>query len=129
MLISPEWNTIWPVQSRPASYSEITTMGPNGQPKLMKIAVLMTDGEYNTHQGKSASGSTVSTKAKSLCTGMKAKGVLVYTVGFQLDTQLAKDTMLNCADASYAYNAGDGEELRQAFRDIALKISTLRINK
>jgi hypothetical protein len=61
---------------------------------------------------------------------MKAKGILVYTVGFQLDTQLAKDTMLACAtDASYAYNAGDGEELRQAFRDIALKIATLRINK
>jgi hypothetical protein len=61
---------------------------------------------------------------------MKAKGIVVYTVGFQLDTQLAKTTMLNCAtDPSYAYNAGDGEELRQAFRDIALKIATLRINK
>jgi hypothetical protein len=129
-LISPEWSTIWPAASRPAPYADITTLGPMGQPKLMKIAVLMTDGEYNTYQGKDASGSTVSTKAKALCTNMKAKGILVYTVGFQLDTDLAKQTMLNCAtDSSYAYNAGDGEELRQAFRDIALKIATLRINK
>jgi Flp pilus assembly protein TadG len=129
-LISPTWSTIWPAESRPAPYSDLTTLGPNGQPRLMKIAVLMTDGEYNQHQGKSASATTVSNKAKSLCTNMKAKGILVYTVGFQLDTQLAKDTMLACAtDASYAYNAGDGEELRQAFRDIALKIATLRINK
>ncbi len=129
-LISPEWTTIWPAESRPAPYADITTLGPMGQPKLIKIAVLMTDGEYNTYGGKSANSTTVSGKAKTLCTNMKAKGILVYTVGFQLDTNLSKETMLNCAtDASYAYNAGDGEELRQAFRDIALKIATLRINK
>ena len=60
---------------------------------------------------------------------MKAKGIKVYTVGFDLqgDTN-AISTLSNCAsDASHFYNASSGDALKAAFRDIALKISALRI--
>ena len=40
-LISPNWANIWPSGSKPASYSDVTTTGPSGKPKLQKIAVLM----------------------------------------------------------------------------------------
>jgi hypothetical protein len=57
---------------------------------------------------------------------MKAKGVEVYTVGFQLDNQTAIDTLSNCAtDSDHFYNSSTGDALKAAFRDIALKISTL----
>lgn len=133
-LLSPSWSGIWPAASRPASYSDLSALNSNGQPKLKKIAVLMTDGTYNTKQGlQSTDGSTASkntsSNAVTMCTNMKAKGIEVYSVGFQLDNQLAKDTLLNCAtDASHFYDAANGEELRQAFRDIALKIATLRLS-
>jgi Flp pilus assembly protein TadG len=128
-LISPEWSTIFTGSSAPENYSKLTELGPSGQPRLQKIAILMTDGAYNTWQDNSMSVSTVSTKAKTLCTNMKAKGIKVYTVGFDLngDTN-AIDALSKCAtDASHFYNAANGDDLKAAFRDIALKISALRI--
>jgi hypothetical protein len=68
---------------------------------------------------------------------MKAAGIKVYTVGFQLGgNQLAVDTLKACAsrdaddpvDApSYFFSAATGSELRGVFRQIALQLSTLRL--
>lgn len=133
-LISPKWAGIWPSQSRPAPYGDITTLGSRGQPRLQKIAVLMTDGIYNTYGGvnygdTSSMARTISSRAVQICSNMKAAGVIVYTVGFDLGgSQLPIDTLRACATSpEHFYNSTTGEELRQAFRDIALKISTLRI--
>ena len=82
-LISPDWGTIFTGASKPESYGKLTELGPNGQPRLQKIAILMTDGGYNMYQGKTASVTTVNPKAVSLCSGMKAKGIKVYTIGFR----------------------------------------------
>lgn len=141
-LLSPNWQSIWPTASRPAPYTDLTRTGEHGQPILKKYAVLMTDGIYNTYGGTqygdtSSQAVTISDKAKQLCTAMKTAGVTVFTVGFQLGgSQLAIGTLKACAsrepgdpaDApSHFYNASTGEELRQAFRDIALQIATLRL--
>jgi Flp pilus assembly protein TadG len=119
--ISPNWDGIWPASSKPAPYDDANTK---------KIAVLMTDGVYNTSYNGSSAG-TASEQAVSICTNMKAKGVEVYTVGFQLGgNQTAINTLASCAtDADHAYNAEEGSELQQAFRDIALKISHLRLTQ
>ncbi len=70
-------------------------------------------------------------QARALCTAMKAKGIKVYTVGFGIgSSQTAIDTLTQCAtDYTKFYNATDGEQLKQAFRDIALKLSSLYISK
>jgi len=62
---------------------------------------------------------------------MKLKGIEVYTVGFQLGgSKLATDTLSKCAtDASHFYNSTTGDALKAAFRDIALKISTLYLSQ
>jgi hypothetical protein len=141
-LISPNWGSIWPSSSRPAPYSDLTRLGSDGQPVLKKYAVLMTDGIYNTYGGAnkgdtSPDAVTISSKAVQLCQNMKAAGITVFTVGFDLGgSQLAINTLRDCASRepgdpadqpSYFYNASTGEELRQAFRDIALQIATLRL--
>ncbi len=60
--------------------------------------------------------------------GMKGGGVEVFTVGFDMSTSTAHDLLNNCAtDASHFYHATTGDALKAAFRDIALKISTLRL--
>jgi hypothetical protein len=62
---------------------------------------------------------------------MKAAGIKVYTVGFQLGGQVsAANFMANCAtDASHAYTADDGDELKEAFKKIAQDIRRLRISR
>lgn len=133
-LISPKWADIWPSGSKPAPYSDITTLGEKGSPKLQKIAILMTDGVYNTTGGSqygdnSSQATTISNNAVSICANMKKAGVIVYTVGFALGrNQLPINTLKNCATSpAHFYDTSTGDQLRQAFRDIALKISTLRI--
>ena len=147
-LLSPYWGSLWPAASQPASYSDLALLDARGLPLLRKIVVLMTDGEFNTAycngviSGNSASGSgstsdhiacdatngTSFQQAESLCTNMKASGILVYTIGFTLASQSARDLMTNCAtDASHAYLASTGDELRQVFREIATRIASLRL--
>ncbi|MEZ5853886.1 MAG: pilus assembly protein TadG-related protein [Hyphomicrobiaceae bacterium] len=121
-MLSPKWANIWPTTSRPAPYHT---------QKLQKIAVLMTDGEYNYFSGGSKSSSTVNSYAQSLCTGMKNEGITVYTVGFSLgsNNSAAKTMLQNCAtDSTKFYDAEDGAALRQAFRDIALQLAKLRLS-
>lgn len=129
-LLSPNWNTVWPAGSQPTNY---------GTPKVKKIAILMTDGEYNTLQGKQYSdGSSYATtalnNALALCTAMKMNGkstdpnIEIYTVGFQLETTASKNLMKSCATkADHYYETSSGDGLKAAFRDIALKISKLRL--
>lgn len=146
-MLSPNWAYLWPSDSRPQSYGKLTDLNAEGQPKLRKIAILMTDGEYNQQycngvadRNTSAStrinctspnGSSTS-QARTLCTEMKKKGISVYSIGFALGGNSSATTTLRdyCAsDASMFYLANDGDQLRQAFRDIALKISTLYLTK
>ncbi len=132
-LLSPNWNSIFTGASKPSSYSD---------PKTRKIAVLMTDGDYNTEYWNGVEAKTSysadanynpnngasETQAPQLCAAMKAKGIEVFTVGFQVSAA-AKALLVNCAtDAGHYYDATSGDALKQAFRDIALKISTLRIS-
>jgi Flp pilus assembly protein TadG len=120
--LSPNWNTLWSSDSAAAAYGTETR----------KIAILMTDGDYNLQynssgvsSGTGANGNST-TQARALCTEIKKKGIAVYTVGFALGNNSAVTTMTQCAsDPSMAYTPSSGNELQQAFRDIALKINQL----
>lgn len=143
-MISPNWDMVWPSNSRPAPYADLTRTNAEGQPVLKKYAILMTDGIYNTYGGvnfgdHSSEATTISNKAVQICNNMKAAGIKVYTIGFQLGgSTLATNTLKDCASRlpddppnqpSYFYETTSGEELRQAFREIALQIATLRVRK
>ena len=136
----------FPTSSPAAPYTDLTVLNAKGQPKLRKIAVLMTDGDYNINycKGVEAKNSDQSpdincnsengkslAQATSLCTAMKAPvsggKIEVFTVGFQVSAA-AKTFLTSCAtDASHYYDATTEVALQAAFRDIALKISTLRL--
>jgi Flp pilus assembly protein TadG len=149
-LLSPKWNTVFqaafPASSAAGPYTDLTVLNSKGQPKLRKIAVLMTDGDYNINYCKgtealdsdqspdikcnSENGKSAS-QATTLCTAMKAAvsggKIEVYTVGFQVSSA-ARTFLTNCAtDAAHYYDATTEVALQAAFRDIALKISTLRL--
>ena len=124
-MLDPDWGSVWGSQSKGLPYAMATELNEYGKPRLYKIAVLMTDGEYN----RQYSGADSTTQAREFCTRMKAEGIVIYTVGFEIgESGSAYDTMQQCASTSeHFYNASNGEELRIAFRDIAMQVSTLRL--
>ncbi|MEQ1702411.1 MAG: hypothetical protein ABMA25_20060, partial [Ilumatobacteraceae bacterium] len=136
-LLSPAWSTVWP--TTPAAYNSTTTD---------KVAILMTDGEYNIQFSMGGSSSATSAKqALMLCKEMRDNGIKVYTVGFgfgegatppnsNIDgmtaterttpltagtaTQKALDTLAKCASANgMFYFPYDGQALRTTFKNIA----------
>lgn len=126
-ILSPNWGGAFDTGEQAASYQDLKEKKANGMPKLRKIAVLMTDGEYNTEYLNADSA----TQARALCANMKTTGIEVYTIGFQIGgVQSAIETLTDCASAaSNFYKADDGDALRAAFRDIALKASSLRVSQ
>lgn len=141
-MLSPTFSNLWPAASQPKPY---------GSPNLRKIAVIMTDGEFNTPyctgviarnagtgSGNASDKITCNAtngnpfdQARALCTAMKNSGVTVYTVGFGLSNgSTAASVMQDCASgAGNAFSAANGAELRAAFRSIATAISLLRLSK
>ncbi|MDP3854481.1 TadE/TadG family type IV pilus assembly protein [Phenylobacterium sp.] len=139
-MVSPEFGYLWPAASKPAAY---------GTDDLLKVVILMTDGEFNTayckgvvsnnYSGTSndneincnATNGSPFTQAKTLCTNMKEKGVIVYTVGFALGGNAsAVDVMNSCAtDAKHVYLPGSGAALKDAFKAIGQDINSLRLAK
>lgn len=127
-ILSPNWKDLWTVEA-PAPY---------GEPNTIKAVILMTDGEYNTADGMCDGGCSPygprgvrsNQIARNLCRNMKDEGVLVYTIGFQLNHPVAVDTLNQCATSERtAFLAQDGDELRNAFRDIARQLTNLRLTQ
>jgi Flp pilus assembly protein TadG len=112
--------------------------GPaNSNPdKLSKVAILMTDGQFNTaYAGTSGDnnkqGDIARGNAESICSNMKADGITVYTIGFDLDDKSmsaterkeARDVLKDCASedtpsSKHFFDVSTGPELNQAFQDI-----------
>ena len=142
-MLSPNWGYLWPNASqRPAAY---------GAPNTQKIAVLMTDGAFNTaycngviaqnslsgsgsnndHINCNATNGASAAQTIALCTAMKARGIIVYTVGFHIDNDAtAMSVFSQCAtSADHFFLADDGTSLQEAFRQIGQSISQLRLTR
>ncbi len=129
-MLSEKWQNFWPNSSRPANYGG----------KTKKIAILMTDGEFNTYftgvngNPRGSQGNKSDTDAIALCNDMKNdSGIEVYSVAFNAPVN-AKVTLQNCASTNtksttYYYDANSEAELRTAFREIANSIKELRLTR
>ena len=131
-MLSPNFNSIWTSNDGVARpYSDLTALTAKGRPLLRKIAILMTDGDYNTeycngvtdwYKSCNPTNGYSQSQASSLCSGMKAKGIEVYTIGAQVSAS-AKQFLQTCAtDTTHYYDATDGTKMQQAFMDIAYKL-------
>lgn len=141
-LLSPNFGYLFPEESRPAPYDDEDTT---------KVAVLMTDGEFNTpfrngviaQDATSGSGSNAFkikldssngdpyVQSQNLCTAMKNANVIVYTIGF--DISFSNDVinlLTNCASSpDNVYFAATGGELFDIYRQIGSEITKLHISK
>ncbi len=141
-MLSPNFADVWDVEAenQPKSYTAS---------ELAKIAILMTDGEFNFATCNGVSNGTINSsicvpddagdntvgkhyafkQAEKICAAMKAQDITIYTVGLQIDTSLYSDDFLTkCATSpAHAFLANDNTELKDAFAKIAISISKLRI--
>ena len=110
-----------------------------------KAIVLMTDGENFFSSSSFGAygflsqgllGTTSSNTAESrldsrtteVCDAIKAEGILIYTITFQVASNSARNLMRNCAtDTSKYFDSPNAATLTQTFRAIGKELSNLRI--
>jgi Flp pilus assembly protein TadG len=139
--VSPNFNSLWP--SSPA--------GPYAPEDTLKAVIIMTDGEFNTpynsgviaQDAGAGSGGTHDkinrnatngdpfSQGEALCDAMKAAGVIVYTVGFQISSGgNAAALLADCASSpQHAHLPSSGSDLSEAFAAIGRDITSLRISR
>jgi Flp pilus assembly protein TadG len=144
--ISPNFG-FWSGSSVPGPYVA-------GNKKLKKIAVFMTDGLLNTSYCDGVWETLVCTspfassvaqpgmewwqlmtqsamkQSTIMCDAMKAKGITVYTIGFQLTDPTADAFMRSCASGSDKYFDADKiSDLKVAYSEIAQNLLELRVSQ
>ena len=145
-LLSPNWNTVFAnVSSTSAAgpYSDLTVTNSKGMPKLRKIAVLMTDGDYNINycKGVEAKNSDQSpdincnsengkslAQAGNLCTlheERQDRGLHGRLPGRTRPPRRSSRAARPTPPTTTMQRPTIA--LQAAFRDIALKIATLRL--
>jgi len=127
-LLSPDWRDVWPMASVPKPYGSVR-----------KAAILMTNGAWEVaydasgvatrDSGRNPNNGASDAYSRQLCDNMKAAGIVVYSVGFELKERKAIENMQACAtDPSKFYNAEDAAELLMTYQDIASQIAMLRLS-
>lgn len=131
-LLAPSWSGLWGSQGRPE---------PFGSGNARKIAILLSGGGFNGERdaeglpagspgaGGAANGMDAGQQALAICANMKSDGIEIFSVGLELGGDAAARTTLSaCASGdAHFYDAADGPALSAAFRDIALKVTDLRL--
>lgn len=147
-MLSPNFASLFDGAGKPGAYAPTETL---------KVAILMTDGEFNTpfrdgvigldagsgsgalntHINLNSSNGDPFAQSVELCRAMHARGVVVYTVGFDLGSDTGKpnvidsalDVMEACATNknTHFFQANSGADLKEAFRAIGRDITRLRI--
>ena len=86
-------------------------------------------GHVGTVDGSQAE-TVLNTKTATLCTGIKAQNILLYTITFKLADGSIKDLMRDCAtEPSMHYDTPTNDQLKTVFATIAKGLNKLRISK
>jgi Flp pilus assembly protein TadG len=134
-------------ESVPAGYDKLTAASYTERVK--KIMILMTDGEYNSAYAdgvmsgqlnyvgyntsnvinKAPDNGDPFTQSKAICSAIKASGVELYVITFQLDKTKPQrvDLTTSCATDSKHLIDADGTSLDAAFSKIANQLQEMRI--
>ena len=123
---------------------------PYSDGSVKKVIVLMTDGANTKslkkwdsvatshHQNPNdvwmhhgGTSSTANTMTQELCTNIKTKNIMVFTIAFDVEEGSEIETLMkDCAGNGGKYfDADDGEALGEAFKEIGLSLLNLRLSQ
>ena len=115
--IAGKWRSVWTGDNIPSEDTDES---------VMKAAVLMTDGEYNSCNGSSGGCNTQARNdAIAICQKMRDAGIQVWTIGFGMSTNpndTARQTLVQCAGEGRYFFPYNGDELRAAFQNIGSQL-------
>jgi hypothetical protein len=131
---------LWSGNSIPDAYDSTLTS---------KVVVVMTDGQFNTaycngvyssDESNETKQNRISCKAQNgssgsqalaLCTAMKANGITIYTVGFDISSYASATSLLSsCSSGSeYSYLAESTDGLLATFSHIAARLGDIRLSR
>lgn len=125
----------WRLLSKEAPYSEAKGYDERVQGQnVRKLLVLMSDGKntlspvYPAHTGNDAALADELTL--EACSNIKARGILIYSVAFQVDDEGARTVLQKCASGPSKYfDADDERQLNISFQEIARDFSPLRLTR
>ena len=124
--ISGAMDMAYQVLSPNAPFTNGVDYGTSG---VTKAVVLMTDGAQTTYAfpengGTNGSVSAGEANLETLCSTMKAQGIRILTVSYDLYDSVTENRLKTCAsdDADF-YNADTREELISAFSNITTKLA------
>lgn len=131
--LSPNWDSVW----ENMTYGGHGGHGaqPYGDPNLLKVAILMTDGTFTQAFAEGVADSdtdvqetNIATAAEALCAGMRAKGIIVYAVAFNATTE-AETLLKNCTDndPDFYFETNNLNQLDDIYEQIAGKYLTVGI--
>lgn len=141
-MLSPKWRGLWGgtmnANDLPLDY---------GTEKMQKAVILLTDGQNTMSNGTRTSywylsdnklGTTNSSAAVdeldrrtlATCNAMKAKGIVIYTILYDLVDRDIENLYKACATKpEYFFSSPNSETLHSAFQSIGDSLSNLRISK
>ncbi len=141
-MLSPKWRGLWggtmDANNLPLDY---------GTEHMSKVLILLTDGQntmsnstrtayWYLSNGKlgttnsSAAVTELNRRTLATCNAMKAKGIVIYTILYDLNNQSIEDLYTQCASKpEYFFNSPDSATLHTAFQTIGDSLSNLRISK
>ncbi|MEM9375678.1 MAG: pilus assembly protein TadG-related protein [Pseudomonadota bacterium] len=112
-LLSPKWKNIWPAASRPLAY---------GGTDVIKAVILMSDGNFNYVTSPHYRSFTSNRLAQDLCQEMRRKGILIFSVAYDLDPAY-QAVLQNCAgDPNRFYDVSAGGDLSAVYTEIGRRL-------
>jgi Flp pilus assembly protein TadG len=138
----------WKTLTSNAPFIEAASATESQTKGISKHLVLMTDGintraqnvgvgsgtdphfgAYHDEEGAAAE-TAADTITAALCENIKAQGITIYTVAFQVSDPDTTTLLRNCATSpSYYFDAGSSTELTSSFSAIADKVAAVRLSK
>lgn len=87
----------------------------------------LSEGRLGTTNGSTAT-TTINTRMSQLCTAMKARNIIIYTIVLQENNAATQNLYRNCATKpDYFFISPTASELAGIFRQIATELSNLRL--
>jgi Flp pilus assembly protein TadG len=115
--LSERWAGLWGTAGSPLPDADDS----------VKAVVLMTDGENVASSYDEVTAAQADTNTLALCTAMKLEDYVIYSIAFQAPTA-AQTLLRSCASSeSHYYESPTEEDLRAAFKQIAGRLSELRL--
>jgi len=144
-VLSPRWRGLWggatPAEL-PLDYDH---------PLMDKVAIILTDGQNQIYRHGSSPEAdytaygllderrlgtdtingaltALNSRMAQVCTAMKAQGIILYTIVYEVTSTTTQDLFRNCASGpSYYFNSPQGSDLSAVFRTIGNQLANLRL--